>query len=294
MNHTIVGDWGTSNLRLNLINSGKVLETKNGLGIKLVQDRAKEYLYSLCEEWINKFQITEAYLCGMGGSRMGIIETEYLEAPLKNADYFQNFAPFVINNVIFKQSYGVKCHNFGNSPDVMRGEEMQIFGALSALKNPTGLLILPGTHSKWVKVESGSIKAFQTYPSGELFDLLQNHSTLGSKGANFDEGGFIDGVEQQIRHNGVLGNIFAARSSQLISGKSADWSKGYISGIIIAAEINENLELARQYEKITLIGAKKLCENYSIALKKIGIKYEILDGDECVIQGLLQFSNYGK
>ena len=294
MEYAIVGDWGTSNLRLYLIKDGSIITNKFGLGVKSVQATAKEYIYGLCAEWIEAYSINSVYLCGMAGSRIGIIETDYLKTPLNPNSYFSNFAYFEINNIVFKQSFGVRCENFNNYSDVMRGEEMQIFGAANKLSCAENLLILPGTHSKWVKIANGIIEQFHTYPSGELFDLLQNHSTMGNKEAKFDLAGFEAGVNFQIENKGLLGSIFAARTFQLVNGKDENWAKGFLSGIIIASEINENKALADNYPQVTLIGEKKLCENYAAALDGFSIRHNFLDGNECSIDGLLQFAENGK
>lgn len=298
MDYLIVGDWGTSNLRLYLINKGSIIATKSGLGIKSVQGHAKEHIYDLCAEWLDTYSIKEVSLCGMAGSRLGIIETDYLTAPLAAQTYFENSAIFEINSIVFKQSFGVRCINFNNYPDVIRGEEMQIFGALDNLNDEKSLLILPGTHSKWVKINRGAIEQFQTYPSGELFDLLQNHSTMGNKDADFDKSGFDDGIDFIINNKGVGGgllcSVFAARTFQLLESKSANWAKGFLSGIIIASEISENQKLIANYPRITLIGAKKLCENYQTALDRFSMKNDFLDGNECSINGLLKFAKNGK
>ena len=67
------------------------------------------------------------------------------------------------------------------APDVMRGEEIQIAGALVA--QPAwavrACIVLPGTHSKWVRLEDGRVVAFETHLTGELYAVLRQHSILG-------------------------------------------------------------------------------------------------------------------
>src|SRR4029077_19138426 len=50
--------------------------------------------------------------------------------------------------------------------DVMRGEEVQIFGALSISTRTTATVLLPGTHSKHAGVSNGSISGFVTHMTG--------------------------------------------------------------------------------------------------------------------------------
>ena len=61
----------------------------------------------------------------------------------------------------------------------MRGEETQILGVLAASGRGDGLFVLPGTHSKWARVEAGRIVGFATFMTGEVFAALKDHSLLG-------------------------------------------------------------------------------------------------------------------
>ena len=81
-----------------------------------------------------------------------------------------------------------------NTPDVIRGEETQIFGALGN-GSDNGQFILPGTHSKWALVENGQIVWFTTFMTGELFAVLCNHSILGSlmEEGEYDDAAFFKG-----------------------------------------------------------------------------------------------------
>ena len=68
--------------------------------------------------------------------------------------------------------------------DVMRGEETQLLGALAArLGHGDGWCVLPGTHSKWVRLQGGAIAEFATFMTGELFALLSQHGTLAAASA---------------------------------------------------------------------------------------------------------------
>lgn len=60
----------------------------------------------------------------------------------------------------------------------MRGEKTQIAGFLAARPDFDGVLCLPDTHSKWVRISAGEICHFQTLMTGEMFDLLARYSVL--------------------------------------------------------------------------------------------------------------------
>ena len=62
--------------------------------------------------------------------------------------------------------------------DVMRGEETQIAGFLKSNPNFSGCLCLPGTHTKWVVVDNGCVEYFRTSITGEMFNIVRQHSIL--------------------------------------------------------------------------------------------------------------------
>ena len=63
--------------------------------------------------------------------------------------------------------------------DVMRGEEVQLLGAVAAgMVDPMALVCHPGTHNKWATLRHGQIDRFRTVMTGELFNLLKEHSIL--------------------------------------------------------------------------------------------------------------------
>ena len=80
-------------------------------------------------------------------------------------------------------------------PDVMRGEETQIFGALALSGRDEGLFLLPGTHSKWAEVKDGRIVSFRTFMTGEVFGALKDHTILGRL---MREGGDADGFARGV------------------------------------------------------------------------------------------------
>ena len=90
------------------------------------------------------------------------------------------------------------CCDHDGVPDVMRGEETQVFGALELLGMDHGLFVLPGTHSKWVRVAGGRIESFATFMTGEFYALLRKHSilarTLPDSDGEFDRQAFERGV----------------------------------------------------------------------------------------------------
>jgi 2-dehydro-3-deoxygalactonokinase len=176
----IAVDWGTSNLRAWGIGSdGRVVaeaSSDQGMG-KLERSGFEPALLALVGDWLPQDQKTLVIACGMVGARQGWIEVPYRQAPCRPvfSDVIgipETFDPRLEVRVLA----GIKQTK--PDPDVMRGEETQIAGFLA--ENPTfeGTLCLPGTHTKWVRINAGEIVHFKTFMTGELFNLLATQSVL--------------------------------------------------------------------------------------------------------------------
>src|SRR4030095_12681406 len=121
-------------------------------------------------------------------------------------------------------------------PDVMRGEEVQIFGAMALTGLQDGLFVLPGTHNKWARVKKGLVTGFRTYMTGEFYSLLSQHSILArtlDASAPLDEAAFLQGVTQADNNQGLLHNAFGARTLALFDRMPARDLSSYLSGLVI-------------------------------------------------------------
>jgi 2-dehydro-3-deoxygalactonokinase len=161
-----------------------------------------------------------------------------------------------------------------NTPDVMRGEEVQIFGALQRTGRDSATLVLPGTHSKWVQVQGGRVTQFQTFMTGEVFALMSQHSilskTLDLHGA-FDEATFLQGVVQSQQAGSVLHHLFAVRTLGLFERLSAAQLPSYLSGLLIGEELRTQSLSPSQDRPVILIGSDALTLRYSLGLQHMGI-----------------------
>jgi 2-dehydro-3-deoxygalactonokinase len=202
---TIFGDWGTSRLRLYLRQGKSVLDRRDGPGIGSLNGASpREVFLRLVGDW-REAGPSMALLCGMVGSRNGWQEAAYAPCPAGAADIRERLLHIDADGLPVAIVPGLSCRNALGGPDVMRGEETQILGALEldpALKRGRHLLALPGTHTKWVAVEDGRIAHFVTAPVGELYALLREHSIL-AKAAPGDDPespeGFAQGVARDRR-----------------------------------------------------------------------------------------------
>lgn len=288
----VIGDWGTSRLRLFRVEDGAIVARRDGPGIGVVAGQAESAFAETITPWLDDGMPADVRLCGMVGARDGWVEAPYAECPADAADWRAAAMRFDWRGVPVSVMAGLAYVGPDGVPDVMRGEETQIFGAMArdpALAQGRHLIVLPGTHNKWSVVEDGRITSFRTMPTGELFALLRDRSTLGPKIDAADPAleaeGFAEGLERAGAGH-LLASLFAARTMRLRAGRSADWAMGYLSGLIIGCEIAEIRDTLGGTENIVLIGDAGLSGRYAQALEKQGLTARALDGDACSQAGL--------
>jgi 2-dehydro-3-deoxygalactonokinase len=287
----IAGDWGTTQLRLFLCSADAVLETRTGRGVGALDRPPQEEFAALAGDWLAMYRISRVVLAGMVGSRNGWFETAYVPCPASFDDLHAAFGRVQHRDVAISIVPGLSCMSPVGAPDVMRGEETQIFGALqlrSDLSRGRHILALPGTHTKWVVLEEGRVMTFQTALTGELFALLRTHSTLlrtGTTATNqFDTSAFQRGLAQGAG-GALLHRLFQVRSRQLIEGLSADQATSLLSGMLLAADI-DSAQTLLQPKSVTLICEPSLAELYAQALRARDIDSQRLDGSECILAAL--------
>jgi 2-dehydro-3-deoxygalactonokinase len=180
---------------------------------------------------------------------------------------------------------GLSATDEAGVAEVMRGEETQVFGVLEAMGG-SGLACLPGTHSKWVRVEDGRITGFTTHMTGEAFGALRGHTILGrmmregpSNGAPFDAG-----VRRSGDPGGLLHHIFGARALVLAGSLAETDAAAYLSGILVGHEVRAALA-AQQGTVVHVIGVPDLTALYARAISANGGFPERHDG-EAAARGL--------
>jgi 2-dehydro-3-deoxygalactonokinase len=287
---TILGDWGTTRLRLFRHRPDGAIDRLAGPGIGQLVESPADTLAGVLAPWRQADGVDEVLLCGMAGSRNGLIEVPYALAPAGTEEWARAASSLSVDGIKVTVAAGLSCANFAGRPDVMRGEEAQLFGALDvdpSLARGRHLVVLPGTHSKWAEMVDGRIIRFHTFPTGEMFALLSNHSTLTRAGTDMEgrDEGFADGL---VRSGcGVLASLFETRSAQLIDGRSHGWALGFLSGLLIGSEVAEALAMLDYAPgQLTLIGDPGLSRIYLQAGAAHDLTLATLDGDICAMAGL--------
>jgi len=286
-NPALIGiDWGTSSLRAFLISAqGDVLDKLQApAGIMQVKDNDFDGVLSrLLEPWPKTIPLIAS---GMITSRNGWVETAYLPLPAGADQLADALEPRrMANGLQIHFVTGVTTKHKG-APDVIRGEETQIVGAVEA-GLPDGLFVMPGTHSKWVTVRKGSIVDFSTYMSGEIFAALRHHTILGTlmKNSDFNEEGFIQGIKAGNDAGAqLLHSLFHVRTMPLFELISEEQVADYLSGMLIGAEINGANSASKQQASITIVGRDDLADRYAIGLHELGYQCQRA-ADDIVARG---------
>lgn len=285
----LLGDWGTSRLRLWLARDGVIAPWREGPGIGTI-DPAAQVLQSFVAELGADERPLSITLCGMAGARGGLREAPYLDCPADRAAWARQAVRIGFDGIPLAIAAGVATPAMGPRADVMRGEETQVFGAIArdpALATGRHTLLLPGTHSKWVEIEDGAITGLTTFFTGELYALLGRSSLLAAGVAGDDaDAGFAVGVDRAQAAGGVLGDLFQARAVQLRQGRSGAWAAGFLSGLLIGGEIAEIAARGALPAKVSLIGDEQLAKSYAVALASHGTIAQILDAEAVTLAGL--------
>jgi len=295
----VAGDWGTSHLRLNLCDErGKVLRSKSGPGVNAITGDVGETFFSLIGEWDIAYGVVPAVLCGMVGSTIGWKNVPYMACPVHPDAIVSAAKRFDQGDRTITIAPGVSCRNRLFSPDVMRGEETQILGALRCephLAEGSHLLCLPGTHTKWVILKGGVIEHFLTGVTGELFDILHRHSVLvRAPDIGNATGGpaFLAALEQTRLHPDaeLIHLLFGVRSRQLMNELKNKDAGAYLSGLVIGQDVAGAMRLFREElsraRDIAVIGTPGLGELYATALKARDVAVSKIDGATASLAGL--------
>jgi 2-dehydro-3-deoxygalactonokinase len=273
--------WGTTNRRAYLVESNgrHTQEFEDGQGILSVPSGGFEAAVDQIRERLGDRPML---LAGMVGSNRGWVEAPYVPCPAGLDDLARGVIRPEERTVTVP---GVSYSN--GRADVMRGEEVQIVGAVESGQIPRGCLIChPGTHNKWIRVSDGRIEWFRTVMTGELFSMLSERSMLSdllSGEAKADEA-FCDGVRRTLGGSGVTAELFGARAGYLLGRLDKADATSFVSGLLIGEDVRVGLG-ENAGPSVVVMGRPELTSLYSAALEVAGVESEQVDGEESFIAG---------
>ncbi|MBZ9601557.1 2-dehydro-3-deoxygalactonokinase [Phyllobacterium chamaecytisi] len=285
-----LSDWGTSRFRLWLVDgNGHVLAEKRS-DDGLDTSRARGFTETL-EGHLSALGAPAdlpVIICGMAGSRQGWVEANYVPVP---ADLKAILSGAVkIEGITRDVRIIPGLSQSGSSPNVMRGEETQLLGAILDRDLSNGIIAMPGTHSKWVALEEGKARSFSTYLTGELYALLASQSILrhsigdAATHASPDHPQFKAAVELMLSGERMLGELFGIRAAMLLDNLSPEGAASRLSGLLIGAEIAG--AKAKSESRVTLVASGAMAALYGKALHIAGLDFDLVDADEAVRKGL--------
>lgn len=265
-------DWGTTNVRLALLASnGGVIEERNaasGVG-SFSKSQFEKHFDELTSGW----PLMPAIAAGMVGSRQGWQEVPYLTCPASPNDLANGLVTFSHRNRPVTIVPGLQVLDQDRA-DVMRGEESQLAGFLTQEPDFSGTLLLPGTHSKWVSIDNGTVRDFKTYMTGEIFQALSRHTILQHSLAAGDPGSnLFEAIAHRLvqDHASIEGQLFGLRARHLLKGTDRSELYHELSALLILSEIQagqtDGFELG---QNVTLIGSEGLTGLYKLVLQALG------------------------
>lgn len=286
-------DWGTTRFRAFRIGrDGRIRDRRTSQrGIMNVPDgRFGETLREEIGPWLAGGE-EHVLLSGMVGSRQGWKEAPYIPCPAGPADLAAGVTDIGFDWARVKLVPGVAGVDETGVAEVMRGEETQVMGVESLLRDG-GIACLPGTHSKWVRVRDGRIIDFATHMTGETFAALRGHTILArmmrdgpADGAPFDAG-----ITRSADAGGLLHHLFGVRAETLAGKLPETDAPAYLSGILIGHEVRAALK-GHERTVIQVIGAPELTALYAKVIAVCGGFAERHDG-EAAAMGLWQIHEH--
>lgn len=297
-------DWGTTNARVYLLDETgtPIAVRRQATGVRnLTTDLFPAAFAGLLGEWLDQFADLPIILAGMVGSREGWVEAPYVRCPATMAEIAAACSPLEVapgrRGTIVP---GLSCVSETGAFDVMRGEEIQIFGAAAADDDNDNddnagrrLVILPGTHGKWALVGDGQVQRFHTTMTGEVFDVLSHQSMLGRAMPDHhapDDAAFARGLARARDPGGLLHHIFSVRAQALSGDEVGSGLPSYLSGILVGHEVAGMARLFDGLDTAILVGAPGMCDLYARALGGIGVMSTTLNGDVAASRGLWALS----
>lgn len=286
-------DWGTTHRRAYLLDgAGALIASRHDNdGMLAARGRFGASLDELLAPWVARYGAMPVVMAGMVGGAQGWQQTPYLDSSIAlnaigrhlcrvtSADSRRDID--IVPGYLWRSPDG--------TPDVMRGEETQLFGAMQ-LGYGDGWYVLPGTHSKWVYLEDGHVRFLRTFMTGELFSMVSQQGTLASlmRPGEFDLVAFQRGM-QAARKDTPSHALFSCRARVVCGDWPATIASDYVSGVLIGAEWHDMLRGAASAAlPVNLIGEDQLTDRYAAAARALGCAVNLINPEQAFVAAIAQ------
>ena len=276
----IAVDWGTTNRRAWRIAGGTVEdEFDDDRGVLSI---GKAGLPGAVAELREKLGNLPLLMAGMIGSNRGWVEASYVPCP---AGLDQVAASICWAEA---ERTAIVPGLSSEPPDVMRGEEVQILGAVEAGLVPNDALVChPGTHNKWAAVDGGRVASFRTVMTGEMFSMLKERGILSDMltGKVADGEPFREGVGRGLERRPLTAELFSVRAGVLLGKRAVADAAAFTSGLLIGTDVAVGLTKLF-HDEVYVMGRPDLTALYSAALDVAGRKSRQVDGEAAFLAGI--------
>lgn len=283
-------DWGTSSFRGWLMAAdGRVLaESRGPQGMLQCAEAGFAPVLAQHLAVLQAPKHLPVLICGMAGAKQGWREAPYAKTPTR-LDQLHDGAIRIEAERDIRILPGLAQADAAR-PDVMRGEETQLLGATEP--DFTGLVCIPGTHSKWIRFEAGAVVEFVTYMTGELFAVMSQHSILAhaveaAMQGTADSLAFGEGLAAaKAAPSGLTASLFKLRAAQLLGFEQRADGAARLSGLLIGAELVDAVTRFGAERRLRLIAAGTLGHLYRDALSAFGYDTTMIDAEQASQRGL--------
>ena len=276
-------DWGTTNRRVFLVEDGQVTRTtRDAKGVTAVPAGSFPAEAQVIRA---EFGDLPMLMAGMVGSTLGWQIAPYVPAPCGIAEIAANLSWVDEQTAIVP---GISIVDGGRA-DVMRGEEVQLLGAVAAgLVPEDALLCHPGTHCKWVTMTDARVTGFTTAMTGELFALLKKHSVLAPQLAAPVTPGpaFLAGVEEGSRRD-LAASLFGVRAAKMLNLRNDEDSSAFASGLVIGSDVAARVS-GEADGPVYILADPNLAALYGAAVEARGGTAIVVDGEAAFLAGIIE------
>ncbi|GAA4774337.1 2-dehydro-3-deoxygalactonokinase [Stakelama sediminis] len=275
-------DWGTTNRRAYSIDgAGRVIATeRDDQGLLAVSKGGFANSATAIRALFGDLPM----LCaGMVGSVKGWAEVPYQRCPVDLESLAANLLWVEPGRTALVPGVCTIADGVG---DIMRGEEVQLLGAVAAGLAPAdALLCQPGTHCKWARMTDSRLAGFRTGMTGEIFALLRKHSLLADflDGDVRDGDAFRDGVAL-AQKGALLGPLFAERASALLGIRAREEIAAHVSGLLIGSDVRE--QALEPGSCVHILADPALGCLYAAAIDQLGGRSVPIDSHAAFVAGI--------
>lgn len=277
--HFLALDWGTTNRRTFVIEDGRVVRSeRDDRGVTAIRQGGFETEVAGLRE---RFGDLPMLLAGMIGSNVGWRVAPYVSAPAGIGDLAANLLRIDERTCIVP--------GIATAGDVMRGEEVQLLGAVAAGLAPgDALLCQPGTHCKWVEMIGGRVAGFTTAMTGELFALLRSHGLLAAQLRSEVELGdsFREGLAEGVKRD-LAASLFGIRAARLLGRRDDADAASFASGLLIGADVAARLERSG-HDTVHILADPGLGGLYAAAIEGRGRQAVLVDSHAAFVAGIIE------